>query len=223
MKILLATSNPHKLEEIRAIFAQCDTNSGQSDAAPIDLVSLDVLEQDIEEPVEDGKTFEANALIKAEPYATATGIITLADDSGLEVDALGGAPGVHSARYAGAQGPRRQVDLANNRLLLKHLARIPTEHRTARFVCAMALIGKSIRIQVRGVVKGRILRPEEAADPNAPHLGRGQNGFGYDPLFHVEQFGKTTAQLTCAQKNRISHRGQAARRMWAKIKTFCHQ
>lgn len=221
MKILLATSNPHKLQEIRDIFEQCAAQAPAAQGQPArrlpTLISLADLDASLPEPVEDGDTFEANAVKKASHYAKAANLPCLADDSGLEVDALGKEPGVRSARYAGAHGPRAQVDQANNKLLLERLGDTPPSQRTAQFVCAMALaFPQQDRppIVVRGVIEGRIITPEQADDPQHPHRGRGANGFGYDPLFWVPQLGKTTAQLSPQQKNAISHRGQAARQMF---------
>lgn len=218
MRILIATSNPHKVEEIAAIFAQCGRDGA---AIKIELASLADLPQAVDDPVEDGLTFEANAAKKAEHYAKATGLWCLADDSGLEVDALGGEPGIRSARYAGLTGPRSVVDPANNRLLLERLGETPAERRTARFVCAMALArpGATLTV-VRGAVEGRILMPHETTDPAHPERGRGANGFGYDPLFLLPERGKTTAELSPAEKNAISHRGNAARKMWERLRTI---
>jgi len=209
MRIVLASSNPHKLSEIRATFDTCgDLN--------IALLSLAEGGINAPEPVEDGQTFEANAILKARYYAAAAGMLCLADDSGLEVDALGGEPGVRSARYAGIEGPRDVVDPANNRLLLERLGETPAERRTARFVCAMALCEADRTLAVvRGTVEGRILLREEAGPEGK---GRGQNGFGYDPLFLLPQRGQTTAELSPAEKNAVSHRGQAARLMWEQIR-----
>ncbi len=218
MQLLLATTNPHKLDELRAVIA----------TPAIQWTTLDVLAREYHDrftdAVEDGETFEANALKKAEHYAQQSGWITVADDSGLEVDALGGEPGVYSARYAGTSGPRAQVDQANNRKLLEALHDVPIERRTARFVCCIAIASpastKHPQLQtpliVRGTVEGRILLPHEADNPHEPALGRGHNGFGYDPLFmlpdtHPQHPGKTTAELASHEKNAISHRGNAAR------------
>ncbi|MBI1335399.1 MAG: non-canonical purine NTP pyrophosphatase [Phycisphaera sp.] len=207
--LLIATSNPHKLEEIRAVFeASCALDP------PIRLLSLTDLSQPIPEPVEDGEAFEANALLKARYYAQHAGLPCLADDSGLEVDALGGAPGVYSARYAGVTGPRGVVDPANNLLLMNKLEGVPVERRTARFVCAMAcFLDGGHAIMLRGTIEGRILTPDETTDRAHPERGRGRNGFGYDPLFLVPELGKTTAQIPPEHKNAISHRGNAARMM----------
>lgn len=208
MKLLLATSNPHKFREIRAVIPD----------ALVHLHSLTDLPagESLPEPVEDQPTFDGNATLKARYYAAHTGEMTLADDSGLEVDALDGAPGVRSARYSGHRGSRAEVDLANNRLLLQQLGDIPPEQRTARFVCAMALCAPGEdqpRALVRGTLEGRIITPQQAADPAAPERGIGANGFGYDPLFFLPNLNCTSAQLTPSKKNAISHRGLAARNM----------
>lgn len=228
MNILLATSNPHKLDEILAVI----------DVPAMQWHTLDWLTREygdaFTEPVEDRDTFEDNALLKAQDYAQQSGWVTVADDSGLEVDALGGAPGVLSARYSDTAGPRSAVDPANNAKLLRELRNIPAQQRTARFVCAMAMAWPPTHpapgsennheapphapIVVRGTVEGRILLPEEADDAAQPQLGRGTNGFGYDPLFvlpsdHGDFPGMTAAQLTPEQKNAISHRGNAARKL----------
>ncbi|MAE66010.1 MAG: non-canonical purine NTP pyrophosphatase [Phycisphaeraceae bacterium] len=223
MRIVLATTNPHKLDEIREVFAAqaADGDGGRA----IDLVGLDRFDP-IEEPVEDQDTFEGNALLKARYYARAAEMACLADDSGLEVDALGGAPGVISARYAGAAGARDVVDPANNRKLLAELGDLPAGERTARFVCVMALCAprgeeEETLAVVRGTVEGRILTPDETTDADCPERGRGDNGFGYDPLFLVPDLGRTTAELSPEHKNRISHRGDASRKMWAAIQAAC--
>jgi len=280
MKILVASSNPHKIEEIRAMFTECNSSESPPDSSPdsppesppesppkptalrrglptletppkpssdgnvetVELVSLSDLGLVISEPVEDEPTFEGNALKKARYYAQASGMLCLADDSGLEVDALGGEPGVRSARYAGVSGPRAVVDPANNKLLLQRLESVPAVRRTARFVCAMALsgslpwenssspargaatnlvAGQWPGIVVRGTVEGRILLPEECADPTQPWRGRGSSGFGYDPLFYFPERGQTTAELSAADKNAISHRGNASRLMWKEIARLC--
>lgn len=213
MDLLLATSNPHKLDEIRAVIA----------TASLRLLSLRDLAAPPPQPPEDHPTFEGNATHKARYYSQRTGLWCLADDSGLEVDALGGQPGVRSARYAGVAGPRSAVDLANNRLLLQNLCAVPAAQRSARFVCAMALFapdGPRQHALVRGTIEGRILEPREAADPAKPERGRGHYGFGYDPLFFLPDLGKTAAELPPEHKNRISHRGQAARLMWRYIQSL---
>jgi XTP/dITP diphosphohydrolase len=164
--------------------------------------SLDSLTSVPPEPVEDADSFIGNARIKAIAYAAATGMECLAEDSGLEVDVLGGAPGVHSARYSGASGSREVRDQANNEKLLAALAGVPPEKRTARFVCALCLARPdgTIVAEARGTYEGRIA--------DAP---RGENGFGYDPLLLLPDVGRTSAELSPAQKNARSHRGEAAR------------
>lgn len=229
MRLLLATSNPHKLQEIQAVWD--DLQRGVN-VLPIELVGLNAVDphRRIPEPVEDGQTFEANAILKARYYAKATGMLTVADDSGLEVDALGRQPGVRSARYAGVTGQRPEIDRANNDLLLQNLKDVSAPERTARFVCAMALVAPlgndpdhphplnpavdlhphgPVLALVRGVIEGRIIGPDDHP--------RGDHGFGYDPLFIVPDLGKTTAELTPQHKNTISHRGQAARSIWQRI------
>lgn len=156
------------------------------------------------EPIEEtGATFRANACLKAIAYAKRHHLWTLADDSGLEVDALGGKPGVLSARWAQVNGTG-QGDADNNATLLRQLERVPDEQRNARFVCVLALADPAGRIVLtaRDTVEGRILR--------AP---RGANGFGYDPLFFIDALGRTTAELPPDQKHQISHRGKALRRL----------
>jgi XTP/dITP diphosphohydrolase len=191
--ILFATGNGHKLGEVAAVFSP----SG------IAVEGLGSFAGEIAEPVEDGRTFIANAILKARYYAAKTGRVALADDSGLVVDALGGAPGVVSARYSGVTGPRSVVDPANNARLLRELEAVPDEARTARFVCVMALCDGERTLAVsRGEVEGLILRGP-----------RGVNGFGYDPLFYFPERGRTTAELEADEKNAISHRGWATRAM----------
>ena len=163
----------------------------------------------IPEPVEDGETFEQNARIKAIAYARATGRMCLADDSGLEVDALGGAPGVFSARYAGRGETRAERDRANNEKLLKELEGVPDDQRSARFVCAMCLAdaGGSVLAETRGEFEGQIA-----------HVPRGTYGFGYDPLLYLPDADCTSAELPPEKKNARSHRGHAARRMCARLR-----
>ena len=183
--LLLATTNRHKVEEFRAIFADL----------PFTLLSLNdiQLDMDVEET---GTTFRENAELKARAYAQASGMLYLADDSGLEIDALGGAPGVYSARFAGPEATyEERFDI-----LLKQLRDVPMEGRTARFRCVISLAEPSGYLHsVDGTIEGVIA--------DAP---RGKNGFGYDPIFLVPDLGKTTAELTAEQKNKISHRGRAA-------------
>lgn len=192
--LLIATGNPGKLSEFRDLLADAEI-------ATTGLSSLG----DISPVEETGRTFSANARLKASGYAVAAGMWALADDSGLAVDALGGAPGVHSARWA-QMHQSGAGDADNNALLLRQLADVPDERRGARFVCMLALADPSGRVLLTaaGSVAGRILR-----EP------RGANGFGYDPLFLVEALGRTTAELPSAEKHRLSHRGQAIRRLRA--------
>ncbi|MEK7794470.1 MAG: RdgB/HAM1 family non-canonical purine NTP pyrophosphatase [Candidatus Hydrogenedentota bacterium] len=153
----------------------------------------------IAEPVEDGDTFEANALLKARYYAVSTGHPAVADDSGIEVDALGGRPGIYSARYAGEGCSYAD----NNRKLLDELSRVPAPKRGARFVCCAAFVdGNGREHVVRGTVEGRVA--------NAP---RGANGFGYDPLFISEGSEQTFGELAPQAKHAISHRGRAFREL----------
>ncbi len=204
--IVLATCNPGKVREIRQELADLS----------VEMVALDE-HGDIPEPDEQGCTFAENAAAKAVYYARATGHWCLADDSGLEVDALGGRPGVHSARYAaegcGDRADRQALDEANNAKLLRELAGVADKDRTARFVCELALAQRDhIVIQARGVVEGRIA-----------HAPEGDNGFGYDPLFFVPELGCTTAQLSPEDKNRISHRGKAVRRFAELLREMLQQ
>ncbi|MEL7473431.1 MAG: non-canonical purine NTP pyrophosphatase [Planctomycetota bacterium] len=219
-EIVLATGNPHKVEEMRAVFAR---RLGDR----VDLQSLaDFPGGGFVEPVEDGATFEANATIKAISYAEQTGRVCLADDSGLEVDALGGAPGVISSHYfcdgrpdaVQAEMTRDERDAANNERLMRELAGVNPEARTARFVCVMVLaappegehLGRPIA-QVRGTFEGRIGEPAS--------VPRGTNGFGYDPLFLVAPgFDRTSAEMPPAEKNASSHRGRAAELMARRLR-----
>jgi len=192
--ILLATSNAGKLRDFAGA------------AAPFDIVVANLSNfSSLPTVVEDGATFEENARKKAEAYSLAApGEVVLADDSGLEIDALGGAPGVHSARYAAAEphaADQNTDDEANNTRVLRELKNIPEENRTARFVCVLAAArdGKTLAI-FRGTAEGIILR--------AP---RGENGFGYDPLFYFPTIQKTFAELDAEGKSRYSHRGAAFR------------
>jgi XTP/dITP diphosphohydrolase len=184
-KLLIATSNKGKLREVRAML----------EALGVEVIGLTDIDA-IEEPVEDGDTFDANARKKAIHYAAASGLWALADDSGLEVDVLNGAPGVYSARYAGEDAD----DMANNARLIRELQVIPEANRTARFRCAMALAtsDKVVVATSSGTIEGVII--------DEP---RGHNGFGYDPHFFIPDQDRTAAELPPVQKNRISHRGQA--------------
>lgn len=195
MKLLLATRSEHKLEEIREILA---------DLPDLELVGLDeagVTPSPEEDDLEPFDTFEANAESKARYFHRLTGLPTAADDSGLAVDALGGRPGVHSKRFApgGAEGLAR--DRANNRHLLELLAETSGADRSARYVCAVALVDDAAPTRwVRGECEGRIATEE-----------RGEGGFGYDPLFFVPELGHTFAEVAIAEKHARSHRGRAFR------------
>ncbi len=190
MEIVLATRNNKKIEEIKRITA----------GLPITIFSLDNF-PDCPETVEDKETFEGNALKKAIEVCRCTGKPALADDSGLEVDALSGAPGVYSARYAGGIGPG--IDVRNYEKLLDELKNVSDEKRGARFVCCMALAfpdGKTRTFM--GFAKGCI-----------GHGPRGKTGFGYDPVFIPEGYEKTFAEMTPEEKDRLSHRGKALEKL----------
>ena len=189
--LLVATTNQGKFAEVQAFLGKL----------PLQILSL----RDLQNPpavVEDGASFEANALKKARTLAQFSGLLTLADDSGIEVDALGGAPGIYSARYCGEEGN----DDANNRKLLRELANIPADRRAGRFVCALALCtpGSSAMKEwsVRESCEGRI----------AFSLA-GSHGFGYDPLFFYPPFGKTFGEIDRAAKATVSHRGKALKKL----------
>jgi XTP/dITP diphosphohydrolase len=192
--ILIATSNPGKLRD----FAGAAVCHGVEIAGIPDFSSLPAV-------VEDGLTFEANARKKAEAYSRCVpGEMVVADDSGLEIDALQGAPGVHSARYAADQPDKADTntdDGANNARVLRELKGVPQANRAGRFVCVLAAArdGKTLAT-FRGTAEGIIL--------DAP---RGKNGFGYDPLFYFPDIKKTFAELTAEEKSRYSHRGAAFR------------
>jgi XTP/dITP diphosphohydrolase len=185
MKLLLATHNPGKKAEYVALLQGLELEL----VTLADLGITDVI-------AEDGETFAQNALLKARGYAKATGLLTLADDSGLEVDALGGAPGIYTARYGG----EGLSDEERYRLLLRNLQGVPDEQRTARFRCVIALAWPDGRTELaEGVCEGRIA-----------HEPRGEHGFGYDPVFYLPEFGRTMAELPAEVKNRLSHRARAA-------------
>lgn len=191
-KILVASSNPGKIAELRAMLAD--------DIEWFDLSDF----EGIGEIEEDGATFTENARKKALGYAKATGLWTISDDSGLVVDALGGEPGVKSARFSGVkETDRRLVDHKNMAKVLELLKGMPREKRAARFVCHLSLASPDrILVETEGILEGVI-----AEKPV------GKNGFGYDPVFFVPHLNKTVAQLTAEEKNAISHRGNAIRRL----------
>ena len=190
MEIVLATRNKKKVEEIRRITADL----------PITILSLDDFPA-CPETVEDQETFEGNAIKKAVEVCTCTGKPSLADDSGLEVDALEGAPGVYSARYAGGSG--KGNDVRNYEKLLQELKDVPDEQRGAQFVCCMALAFPDGRVKpFFGYAKGRI-----SMEP------KGITGFGYDPVFLPQGFNKTFAEMTGQEKDALSHRGKALEKL----------
>jgi XTP/dITP diphosphohydrolase len=184
--LLVATGSAHKLAELQRLFA----------GLSLSLVTLRDLKITEEAP-ESGETFEENALQKAHFYVRASGAWTLADDSGLEVDALGAAPGVHTRRYAGPDA----TDQQNYEKLLRELSGIPAERRTARFVCCMALVDPAA-----GAVPPRTFRGERRG--RITEAPRGASGFGYDPIFEVD--GRTMAERSPEEKDQLSHRGAAA-------------
>lgn len=191
-KILVASTNPGKLTELKAML--------DADVCWLGLSDFD----NITEVEEDGQTFAENARKKAFGYAKATGLWTIADDSGLVVDVLGGDPGVKSARFSSEKKKNRaRLDHKNMKKVLKLLKAVPKEARTARFVCCLCLASPDkILIETKGTVEGFI-----AESPI------GENGFGYDPIFFVPSLNKTTAELTAEEKNAISHRGNAIRNL----------
>ncbi len=184
-RLLLATTNPHKLDEFRALLAQ----------APFTLVDPRPLGLDLDVD-ETGITFAENAAIKALAWAQASNMLALADDSGLEIDALGGEPGIYSARWAGADV---SYDV-RNRALIARLEGVRLERRTARYRCAIAVADPMrVRALGEGVVEGRIA-----------YSLRGTNGFGYDPIFEVPELGRTFGEMPAEAKHRVSHRARAA-------------
>ena len=197
--ILIATGNKGKFNEIAEELSDL----------PVKCISLKDLPA-VPECEETGNTFMENAVQKARYYSQRFKLYTLADDSGLEVDALGGRPGVYSARYAGEPCD----DKANNEKLIKELAGVSSEKRTARFKCAMVLVDPDGKILAdgEGVIEGIII---DAA--------RGENGFGYDPHFFVPELGKTTAEISREEKNKISHRGKATRKLKSQIANILSQ
>ncbi len=186
--IIVATQNKGKVVEIKEMLHELECEVLTMGEAGLD--------REIEE---NGTTFEENAIIKAEALKAYTDAIILADDSGLEIDYLNKEPGVYSARYLGKDTPYA----LKNQIILDKLKEVPKDKRTARFVCAMAIAGKEIDTQVvRETIEGYI--SDEA---------RGENGFGYDPIFFVPEYNLCTAEMSSEQKNEISHRGKALRRI----------
>lgn len=196
VKIIFATGNAGKMREIREILA--DTGAEIESMREAGIAA---------EAEENGTTFEENALIKAKSAAvSAKGAVVMADDSGLEIDYLGGEPGIYSARYLGEDTSYE----IKNQVILDRLAGIPKEQRSARFVCAIAaVLPDGQTLVTRGTIEGYI--GEKPA---------GKNGFGYDPIFYVEEYGCSTAELDAEQKNAVSHRGKALRAMREKLAGF---
>ncbi|MBO4980623.1 MAG: XTP/dITP diphosphatase [Lachnospiraceae bacterium] len=194
-RIVFATGNAGKVKEIQQILADTGMEVVSMKEAGIVI--------DIEE---NGMSYEENALIKARAVAAFTGDIVMADDSGLEVDYLNREPGIYSARYLGEDTPYSR----KNASIIERLAGVPDEKRTARFVCAIAAVLPDKReLTTRAVIEGRIAYEE-----------KGSHGFGYDPIFYVPEFDRTTAELTEEEKNRVSHRGKALELMKEELKKY---
>lgn len=194
-KIVFATGNKGKVKEIQMILADLGVE--------ITTMKEEGIQVDVEE---NGATYEENALIKAREVAKYTDAVVMADDSGLEIDYLNKEPGIYSARYMGEETSYR----IKNGNLIDRLAGVPDEQRSARFVCAIAAVLPDGReITTRGIIEGRIGYEE-----------KGENGFGYDPIFYVPEFGKTTAELTEEEKNKVSHRGRALEIMKEELKKY---
>jgi XTP/dITP diphosphohydrolase len=190
--VVLATRNPGKIAELRRILAPYD----------VELLGLDAF-PDVADVAETGETFVANSQLKAHAVSRATGLVAVADDSGLEVDALNGMPGVLSARWAGRHGD----DEANLRLVLAQLADVPDSRRAAAFICAA----------VAASPDGREVIAEERLDGTLLRERRGDNGFGYDPIFVPDGETRTTAEMSAGEKDAISHRGKAFRTLAPKL------
>ena len=194
MKVVLASKNPHKLVEISKITEQFDMELVLQSELGVDI--------DVEET---GSTFEENSYIKARAVMEATGLPALADDSGIAVDALNGEPGIYSARYGFDES---LDDWGRLQLLLKNTENVPAGQRQAQFVCVITLVTpEGQTIQARGEVHGELLRSPA-----------GENGFGYDPIFYYPPYGKTLAQATPEEKNRVSHRAVALKVLYQKLK-----
>jgi len=194
MKVVLASKNRHKLVEISKITEKFDMELVLQSELGVDI--------DVEET---GTTFEENSFLKAEAVMKATGLPALADDSGIAVDALNGEPGIYSARYGFDDS---LDDWGRLELLLKNTERVPDGQRQAQFVCVITMVTPDGRtIQARGEIHGELTRE-----------ARGENGFGYDPIFYYPPLGKTTAELSAEQKNQVSHRANALRVFYEKLK-----
>ena len=194
MKVVLASKNKHKLEEISKITEKFDMELVLESELGVDI--------DVEET---GSTFEENSFLKAEAVMKATGLPALADDSGIAVDALNGEPGIYSARYGFDES---LDDRGRLNLLLKNTENVPDDKRQAKFVCVITLVTpQGQTIQARGEVHGMVLRARA-----------GVNGFGYDPIFYYPPFGKSLAQVSPEEKNRVSHRANAPKVFYEKLK-----
>ncbi len=203
--IVVASGNLHKVQEISAIFAQEGLGEW------VRFLSLSDVGGPFVEPAETARTFQENARIKAVAYAALTHRMVLADDSGLQVDALGGEPGVDSAIWAGEHGTREQRDARNNEKLMTVMRKVKEGDRAARFVCYMCLADAAGQViaQTRGVCEGSI-----AESP------KGVGGFGYDAYFLVGAMNVTSAQLSSEEKNKVSHRGHATRLLADDLRAF---
>lgn len=192
-EIIFATGNAGKAREVAMMFADMDVNVQTLKEAGIDV-----------EVSEDGKTFMDNAIIKATTIAKHTDKIVLADDSGLVIDYLNGEPGIYSARYMGED---TSYDIKNNNLL-ERMEGVPEKDRSARFVCAMAAV----------MPNGEIVKTEGVMEGIIGYQLAGENGFGYDPIFYLPEFGASSAEISPEQKNAVSHRGKALRMMQEELK-----
>ncbi len=197
-KLLIATNNPGKIIEFQEIFADL----------PLTLTSLAAEGINLD-PEETGTTFEANALLKVKAFAATSHLLTLADDSGLEIDALGGEPGVYSARYGDTA---KDEDKKRVALVLQKMQDVPWAERTARFRCVVALAtAETVIGAAEGTIEGFI-----------GYEAKGQNGFGYDPIFYYPEFDCTLAEASSEQKHRVSHRGRAARAAISLIEQYLY-
>jgi XTP/dITP diphosphohydrolase len=196
VNLLIATNNPGKIVEYQDIFANLSIRLTSLSNEGITL-----------DPAETGITFEENAILKAKAFAEASSLLTLADDSGLEIDALGGAPGIYSARYGNTA---KEDDEGRRQLVLEKMKDVPWPERTARFRCVVALATKE---GIVGTVEGKV-------EGFIAYEAKGQHGFGYDPIFYYPPFDRTLAQVAAEQKHEVSHRGRAARAAISLIEKF---
>lgn len=196
MKIVFASGNAHKLREVTELLEA-------SMSVPFELLSLKDIGFD-GDIVEDGSTFEENSMIKAKTVYDFCHLPVIADDSGICVDALGGAPGIHSARYAQVFADKNSPDDTNTELLLKNMA--GKTDRKAQFICAVSFVSETLSFTVRGECHGEVINEK-----------RGDGGFGYDPVFYMKEFQKTLSEVTEEEKNSVSHRGKAIRAAAEKI------